>query len=95
MDTRLYSASLPPEISWLNNSQIEDLLQISPSVLRRDKSTLRSLKLLKIPERAKGCGRDGIQLLMEFRQLIEERGREEAIKEIWRNYGPRKGQGKN
>lgn len=95
MDTRLYSASLPNEISWLNNSQIEDLLQISSSVLRRDKSTLRSLKLLKIPERSRGCEREGIQLLMEFRQLVEERGREAAIKEIWSKHGPRKRPEKN
>ena len=79
-------AKLPPGIDWLTNASIEELLGISPSLLRQDKAVLRELDLIDLPERPRGCDRQTIELLIQFRQLVNERGRIEAIKEIWRRY---------
>ena len=79
-------ADLPPNVSWLSNSSIEQLLGISPSVLRQDKAVLKELELIDLPERSRGCDREVIEILIRFRQLVRERGRTEAIKEIWRLY---------
>ncbi|MCT7969722.1 hypothetical protein NG799_25755 [Laspinema sp. D1] len=79
-------ADLPPNVSWLSNSSIEQLLGISSSLLRQDKAVLKELELIELPERSRGCNREAIEILIKFRQLVKERGRTEAIKEIWRLY---------
>lgn len=89
MKSRHFNVTLPTEIDWLSNAQLEQLLGISPSYLRRDKSALRSLGILKIPQKSKGLKREGIELLVEFRELVRERGRSSAIQEIWRKHGTR------
>lgn len=89
MNTRPHNVALPPEIDWLSNAQLEKFLAVSSTVLKRDKSALKTLNLIKIPERSKGCNREAIEILIEFRQLVSERGRQMAIQEIWRKYGAR------
>jgi hypothetical protein len=79
-------ADLPPNVNWLSNSSIEQLLGISSSLLRQDKAVLKELELIELPERSRGCNREAIEMLIKFRQLVKERGRTEAIKEIWRLY---------
>jgi hypothetical protein len=79
-------ADLPPNVSWLSNPSIEQLLGISSSLLQQDKAVLKELELIELPERSRGCNREAIEILIKFRQLVKERGRTEAIKEIWRLY---------
>lgn len=75
---------LPKEIGYVQRRQVLDLLFLSPAQLRRDVAVLQELNPIGwhyLPG-SRGFRRCAIEVLWEFRQLVNCMGRGEAIAQI-------------
>ncbi len=75
---------LPSTIDWLSHNQASSFLGVHLSQYRRDLALLNDLGIIQRDKYAKGCDRVTLEHLQEFRQLVNERGRRAAAKEIIR-----------
>jgi hypothetical protein len=78
------SLPLPEEISYISRSEALELLYISKSQLKRDVAVLQMLEPIgwHYQANSRGFRRDAIEILWEFRQLVQVMGRKEAIAQI-------------
>lgn len=74
--------NLDPSIDWVPMSVAKDLLRRHPSQIRRDRAVLKRLELIDHAGKSSGFSRKTFNALWVFRQLVEQRGRREAIKVI-------------
>ncbi|MGL4379307.1 MAG: hypothetical protein ACRCT1_22910 [Microcoleaceae cyanobacterium] len=84
MTTVQAEINLPSLIDWLTHAQASSFLGIHESQYRRDLSLLHDLGIITRDKYAKGCDRETLETLSEFRQLAHQRGRKAACKEILR-----------
>lgn len=73
---------LPSTICWLSHEQSANFLGVHISQYRRDSSLLDSLGIIQRDKYAKGCDRNTLETLQEFRRLAVQRGRKSAAKEL-------------
>lgn len=73
-------------IKWLTHYESAQYLGISPSQYRRDKALLSHLGIIDRDKYSKGNDYPTLAILQEFRQLIVERGRKSAAKELLRRH---------
>jgi hypothetical protein len=75
---------LPETISWISRQQARELLFISDAQLRRDVAVLQALEPAgwKYIPNSRGFRRSALECLWQFRQLVQVRGRKEAIASI-------------
>jgi hypothetical protein len=73
---------LDSQIDWIPISLAASLLGIHPSQVRRDRAVLRELDLIDYTSHSGGFTRKTLESLFIFRQLVNQRGRTEAIKQI-------------
>jgi len=68
---------IDPQIDWLPIELSAQELGLHPSQVRRDRKVLAELKLIRYTRG--GLYREAFECVKLFRQLVDERGREEAI----------------
>ncbi|MEH2384162.1 MAG: hypothetical protein V7K27_35635 [Nostoc sp.] len=73
---------LDSQIDWIPMSLAASLLGIHPSQVRRDRAVLQELDLIDYTSHSGGFTRKTLESLWIFRQLVSQRGRTEAIKQI-------------
>ncbi|HLO52491.1 MAG TPA: hypothetical protein VK211_29095 [Kamptonema sp.] len=75
---------LPEAIAWIPRRQAMELLFISSAQLRRDVAVLQALEPAgwKYQSNSRGFRRPALECLWYFRQLVQVRGRVEAIASI-------------
>lgn len=78
------SLPLPKDISYISRNQALELLYISKSQLKRDVAVLQRLEPVGwyYQANSRGFRREAIEILWEFRQLVQAMGRKEAIAQI-------------
>lgn len=78
---------LSPEIQYLKRSDVLKLLFISESQLKRDIATLEVLRPIgwRYQRNCRGLRRQSVQILWEFRQIIQTAGKQEAIAAFSKN----------
>lgn len=78
------SLPLPEEISYVQRRQVLELLYLSEAQLRRDVAVLQELEPIgwRYQPKSRGFRRCAIEVLWEFRQLVQIMGRSEAIAQI-------------
>jgi hypothetical protein len=78
------SLPLPEGISYISRSEALKLLYISKSQLKRDVAVLQELEPIgwHYQANSRGFRREAIEILWEFRQLVQVMGRKEAIAQI-------------
>lgn len=74
--------NLDPSIDWVPMSVAQVLLRRHPSQIRRDRAVLKRLELVDHVGKSSGFSRQTFNALWVFRQLVQQRGRREAIKVI-------------
>ncbi|MGB8691705.1 MAG: hypothetical protein WCD53_30885 [Microcoleus sp.] len=75
---------MSPEIQYLKRSDVLKLLFISESQLKRDIATLEALRPVgwRYQRNCRGLRRQSVQILWEFRQIVQTAGKQEAIAAI-------------
>lgn len=75
---------IPQQINWIARSQVREFLNLSDAQLRRDQTVLLSLETpgFDYEPYDEGFSRDSLLVLLQFRQLIQCKGRRRAIAEI-------------
>ncbi|MEG5056039.1 MULTISPECIES: hypothetical protein [unclassified Microcoleus] len=78
------SLPLPEDISYISRNQALELLYISKSQLKRDVAVLQRLEPIGwyYQANSRGFRTEAIEILWEFRQLVQAMGRKEAIAQI-------------
>lgn len=84
MNSLINPLPIAQEIVALSRSQVRDLLAISDAQLRRDTWVCKQLtpKNWRYAPGARGYGREAIEILWIFRQLVNLCGRVEAINRL-------------
>lgn len=73
---------LDSQIDWIPISLAASLLGVHSSQVRRDRAVLQELKLIDYTRHSGGFTRKTLETLWIFRQLVNQRGRTEAITKI-------------
>lgn len=78
------SLPLPEDISYISRKEALELLYISKSQLKRDVAVLQRLEPMGwyYQANSRRFRREAIEILWEFRQLVQAMGRKEAIAQI-------------
>ncbi len=73
---------LDSQIDWIPMSLAASLLGVHPSQVGRDRAVLQELELIDYTSYSGGFTKKTLKSLWIFRQLVNQRGRTEAIKQI-------------
>lgn len=78
---------LDPLIDWIPMSMAARLLGVHESQVRRDRVVLEQLELIDYTPYSNGFNRETMNALWVFRQLVNQRGRIEAIANVSKYLG--------